>query len=121
MAISREFLSESTNGGYINVTASGSPGTLIHTATNTAGEKDEVWLWGVNNTGSDASLVIEWAGTDDVEDITQVGIPSSNGRQLLVAGETIAGGLVIRAYSDHPSATISGVNIGGNVNRLSNG
>jgi len=121
MTISREFLSESTNGGYINVTASGSPGTLIHTATSTVGEKDEVWLWGVNNTASPASLVIEWSGVDDVTDITQVGIPSANGRQLLVAGETIAGGLEVKVYTDQLTATTSGVNIGGNVNRMSNG
>jgi hypothetical protein len=119
MAITREFLSESTNGGYINVTTSGSPGTLIHTSTSTAGEKDEVWLWGVNNAGSTASVIIEWAGTNDVTDIQQVGIPSANGDQLLIAGKTIAGGLAIRAYSTHPTASVSGVNIGGHVNRIS--
>jgi len=119
--ISREFLSESTNGGYINVTASGSPGTLIHTSTAVAGEKDEVWLWGVNNTANEASLVIEWAGVDDVANITQVGIPSANGRQLLIAGETIAGGLEIKVYSNQLVAASSGINIGGNVNRMSDG
>jgi hypothetical protein len=117
--ISREFLSESTNGRYINVTTSGTPGTLIHTATSTAGEKDEVWLWGTNNTGASATVAIEWGGTDDVADINQVGMSPANGRQLLVAGETIAGGLSIRAYSTHPSASVSGVNIGGHVNRIS--
>ena len=119
MAISREFLSESTDGSYINVTTSGSPGTLIHTATSTAGEKDEVWLWGTNNTGSAASVAIEWAGTDTNTDLSQVGIPAAAGRQLLIAGETIAAELAVRGYSDFPTATVSGVNVGGHVNRIS--
>lgn len=119
MVISREFLSASTNGRYVNVVASGSPGTLIHTATSTVGEKDEIWLWGVNNDAGNASVVIEWGGVDDVTDIQQVGIPSANGDQLLVAGKTIAGGLDIRAYTTHAIATTSGVNIGGHVNRIS--
>lgn len=117
MTISREFLSASTNGRFVNVTASGSPGTLVHTATSTGNQKDEVWLWGVNNTASSASVIIEWGGTDDVLDVQTVGIPAAQGDQLLVAGRTLAGGLSIRAYSDHASATVSGVNIGGHINR----
>jgi hypothetical protein len=121
MAITREFLSESTNGGYINVTASGSPGTLIHTATSTVGEKDEVWIWGVNNTANTADVIIEWGGVDDVLNVTQVGMPSATGRQLLVAGESLAGGLEVKVFSDQLSAMSSGINVGGNVNRMSNG
>ena len=117
--ITREFLSESTNGDYINVTTSGTPGTLVHIATSTGGERDEVWLWGTNNTDVTASLVIEWGGTDDVTNVNKVGMPPAQGRQLLAAGETLAGGLNVRAYSDHASATISGVNIGGHTNRSS--
>jgi hypothetical protein len=101
------------------VTVSGTPGVLLHTATNTAGEKDEVWLWGTNNTNDTASLIIEWAGTDGNTDISQVGIPAAQGRQLLIAGETLGGGLNIRAFSTFPSAVVSGVNIGGHVNRIS--
>ena len=117
--ITREFLTEGANGAFVNVTASGSPGTLIHTATNTGGEKDELWLWGVNNAAPTADVVIEWAGTDDVTDIQQVGIPPANGDQLLIAGKTIAGGLEVRAYTTHAVATVSGLNVGGHVNRIS--
>jgi len=117
-AITREFLSEGANGAYINLTASGTPGDLIHTATNTAGEADEVWLWGVNNTLSDASVAIEWGGTDDVTDRLTVGIAAAEGEQLLIAGRTLAGGLAVRAFSNTASATVSGVNIGGHVMRI---
>lgn len=116
--ISREFLSASLNGRFISVVASGSPGTLIHTATNVADEKDEIWLWGTNNTGADAAVTIEWGGTSDTADISKVAIPASQGRQLLIAGETLAGGLNVRVFSDHASATVSGVVIGGHVNRI---
>jgi len=115
--ISREFLSESTNGRYVNITASASPGNIIHTAINDGNQKDEVWLWGVTNAGTNSSVIIEWGGLDDVEDIMSVGIPAANGEQLLMAGRTLAGGLEIRAYTNHAVATTSGLNIGGHVNR----
>jgi len=117
-SIDREFLSQGTNGAYINITASGSPGDLIHTATSTGNEKDEVWLWGVNNTSATASLVIEWAGTDSNTDVSKVGVVAAAGEALLVAGRSLAGGLEVRAYTDFTSATISGVNIGGHINRF---
>lgn len=117
--LSREFLSESTNGNYINVVTSGSPGTLVHTATAEAGEKDEVWLWGVNNTADIASVTIEWGGTDTNTDVTKVGMPASQGRQLLIAGESLAGGLTVRVFADTDTATASGINLGGHVNRIS--
>lgn len=115
--ISREFLTQSTTGRYVNITTSGSPGTLLHTATNTGNEKDEVWLWAVTNAGTDGSVVIEWGGQDDVKDLLNVGVPAGNGEQLLVAGRTLAGGLEVRAYVNHAVATVSGLNIGGHVNR----
>ena len=115
--IAREFLTEGTSGIYVNITASGSPGTLIHTATNTGNEKDEIWLWGVTNAGTSSSVVIEWGGLDDVTDILSVGIPAANGEQLLVAGRALAGGLEVRAYVNHAIASVSGLNIGGHVNR----
>ncbi len=117
-AITREFLTGSTNGTFINITTSGTPGDLLHTATNTAGETDEIWLWAVNNSPNTASVVIEWGGTDDVTDVSNVGISAAQGEQLLVAGRSLAGGLVVRAYTDFTTATVSGVNIGGHVNRI---
>ena len=116
-SIAREFLTESTNGRYVNITTSGSPGTLIHTAINTGNEKDEVWLWGVTNAGTDSSVVIEWGGQDDVTDVLNVGVPAGDGEHLLIAGRALAGGLEVRAYVNHAIATVSGLNIGGHVNR----
>jgi hypothetical protein len=115
--ISREFLSEGTNGLYVNITASGSPGNVIHTAINAGNQKDEIWLWGVTNAGTNSSIIIEWGGLDDVTDILSVGMPAANGEQLLVAGRSLAGGLEVRAYVNHAVASVSGLNIGGHVNR----
>ena len=42
--ITKTLLSGSTNGRQIKVAATATPGTTIHTATNTAGQMDEVWL-----------------------------------------------------------------------------
>lgn len=114
----REDLSQGADGAYVNVAVSGTPGVLIHTATSTAGEKDEVWLWGVNNTLADASVAIEWGGTDDVLNRLTVGIPAAEGEQLLIAGRTLSNGLEVRAFSNAASATASGINLGGHINRI---
>lgn len=117
-SITKEFLSNSTNGRHINLTTSGTPGTLIHTATSMADQKDEVWLYANNTFASTANLTVEWGGTNNPDDLLQVGIPSQQGDVLVVAGKPLAGGVAVRAYSDATAAASSGINISGWVNRI---
>jgi len=117
--ISKEYLSASDHGRHINITISGSPGTLIHTTTADPNSKDEIWLYGVNNASDEAILFVEWGGTDPVENLHTVGIPASQGDVLIIAGKVLGSGLAVRAYSDHATATSSGINISGWVNRQS--
>ena len=69
----KEFLSGSNNGRPIKVAAAVTPGTLIHTADNSA--KDEIWLYAVNNDTADRLLTIEFGGVTDPDDLIIQTIP----------------------------------------------
>lgn len=113
---SRIVLSGSTSGLPIPVAAIATPGTLIHTATSSAGSTDEVYLWVSNVTGAAATITIEWGGvTDPANHICKaVSIPANSGPTSIVNGVALSGGLAIRAFS----GTASALNISGHVNRI---
>ena len=112
----RVVLSGSTNGLPIPVAATATPGTSIHTVTSSVNGSDEVYLWVSNVTGSAATLTVEWGGvTDPGSLITKaLSIPANSGPTLLANGISLAGGLVIRAFS----GTASALNITGYANRI---
>ena len=49
---SKQFLSQSTNGKSINITATGSSTTTLHTTQTSSSVIDEVWLYATNLTNS---------------------------------------------------------------------
>jgi hypothetical protein len=116
MSITRELLSGSTNGRPINVSATATPGTLIHTASSTSGQKDELYLWVSNTTGSAATLTLEWGGVTDPDDllVKAYSVPLNSGPVLVANGLTLNGGVVVRAFS----GTGDALNITGYVNRI---
>lgn len=107
-------LSGSTNGRNIKVVQTATAGTLIHTATNTAGEFDEVWLWATNTSTSAVKLTLELGGVTSPDDLKEVTIPAEAGDVLVLPGIRFNGGVVIRAFA----ASANVINISGNVNRL---
>ncbi len=112
--ITKTLLSGSSNGRHIKVGATATPGTLLHTATNTAGQMDEVWLWAVNSDTSNRKLTIELGGTTSPDDTIEVTIPSESGLVLVVPGLVLNGGVVVRAFS----ASADVLMISGFVNRI---
>lgn len=114
---SRVLLSGSTSGRAIPVAATGTPGTLLHTAVTGVAAYDEIYLWVSNVTGSSATLTIEWGGVSDPGDhLTKAySVPANSAPLLVCAGVVMNGGLVIRAFS----GTASALNITGYVNRIS--
>jgi len=112
--ITKTLLSGSTNGRQIKVAATATPGTTIHTATNTAGQMDEVWLWAVNSDTSNRKLTVELGGTTSPDDTIEVTIPAESGLVLVVPGLVLNGGVAIRAFA----ATADVVLISGFVNRI---
>ncbi len=111
----KRFFSESTNGQGIEVTASSSPGTLIHTAVSGTTSFDEIWLY-VNNvadpSSGDGFLVIEWgAASPSAVDLR---MPGEAGLILVIPGLVLNNSGTIRVYEALPPA----LRIFGYVNRI---
>lgn len=111
-----QLLSGSTNGRPIPVAATATPGTLLHTATSTAGAFDEVYLWVSNVTGTLATLTIEWGGVTDPGShmVKALDVPAKTTSIPIATGQRVTGGVEIRAFS----GTAGALNITGNVNRI---
>lgn len=105
-------LSGSTSGKLIEVVATGTPGTIIHTAD--VSNLDEVYMYAENKTGADITLTIEWGGVL-AADLIQVKVNKlDKGLVLVLPGGIITGGLIVRAFS--PVA--SQIRILGWINRI---
>ncbi len=110
-------LSGSTDGKMIQVAATASAGTTIHTGSTTATTFDEIWLYAVNSDTTSRKLTIEWGGTSAPADLIEFTVPAESGLYLIVPGLVIKGNataLVVRAFC----ATASVVNVAGYVNRI---
>lgn len=105
-------LSASTNGAGVKVVATATPGTLIHTATATAGQVDEIWLWAYNSDSANATLFIEWGSDTDLP--RKVTIPLQSGLVPVIPGLLLQAGLTVRMYAS--GANI--IKVDGFVNRI---
>ena len=112
---SKRALSGSTNGKQIKVTATATPGTLIHTAVSGEADFDEIWLWAVNSNATNVKLTIEFGGTTSPDDTIEVYIPGESGLVLVVPGLILQNSLEVRAFADIADAIM----ISGFVNRIS--
>lgn len=115
--MTKEILSGSTDGRQILVVATGTPGTLIHTAD--ADERDEIWIWAENHDTSDRDLTIEWGGVTDPNDLTETQLPLQftnlkEGKILIIPGWILQNGLIVRAFGSAASI----ITIQGYVNRI---
>jgi len=108
----KEFLSGSTSGAAIDVAATATPGTLIHTAHATA--TDEVWIYAFNTAAAKRTLTIEFGGTAGKDLITCELAATGCGAVLMVPGNILTGSLVVRAFA----SAANDVSILGWVNRI---
>jgi hypothetical protein len=94
-------LSGSTDGMGILVAATGSPGTLIHTAVTgtTVGTFDEVWLWAYNADTANRTLTIEFGDATAPTHNIKLSIPFQQGLVLVVPGFILQNGNTVRAFS----------------------
>lgn len=107
-------LSGSTNGRGIAVSASATPGTLIHTATSSTTYQDEVWIYAINTSTTAVKLTVEYGGTSTSDQI-ELTIAGEAGLVLVSPGLVLQNSLVVRAFA----GTASVINIFGYVNRVS--
>lgn len=111
---SKQLLSGSTNGRFIKVAATSSPGDLIHTASATA--VDEIILSAWNSDTADRVLTVQFGDNADLLAIT---IPPGIGMLFVIPQEAhaiLTGGLIVRAYAD----VTNKVYVGGCCNRITN-
>ena len=117
MAITKQFLSGSTNGKPVQITgtASGSQNT-IHTAVSGTSSIDEVWLWATNNSGTDAVLTLAIGTTATTGELIldEVTITANTTPTPILAGWIVNNSVTITAFT----TTGSDVNIVGFVNRI---
>lgn len=108
-------LSASTNGRPIPLATIASPGDLIHTATATAGELDEVYLWATNTDAAAQTLTIELGGTTAGDRIVNaVSFPANSQPIQIVPGIRMSNAAEVRAFCSLAGAFV----ITGYVNRI---
>lgn len=110
-------LSGSTDGRMIKVTATGTPGTTIHTATSgtsAADDYDEVYLWAVNSDTTVRKVTIEFGGVTAPDDLIEVFVEAESGPVLIIPGWVLQNSLVVRAFA----STANVVMVTGYVNRI---
>lgn len=110
--------SVSSKGEPTVVVATGSPGTLVHTAVDDPEEVtvDEIFIWATNNSGTDVQLTLEFGGLGATYYLVEV-IPSTEGPILIVPGWPVWAGMNIRAFC----AVSESVSLSGFVNRIRHG
>lgn len=113
-AFTKKKFSSSTNGKPINITATASTGTSIHTADSDSGDWDEIWMYASNISGSDVLLTVEFGGTGTSNEI-DITVPA-NSIVTVIPGCILGGAasLNVTAYA----GTTAVINVFGFVNAL---
>jgi hypothetical protein len=110
-------LSASVDGRGIKVSATASPGTLIHQALNSVAvnEWDEVTIRVVNQSVNTVKLSIEWGGTS-VDDQVELTVPGESGFITVIPGHVLQNGVGVRAFASVADVLV----VHGFVNRYEN-
>ena len=115
--ISKQILSGSSQGKPIQVSATGSSGTAIHTTPTSSTVIDEIWLYATNNDTIQRNLTIEYGATGSASEIS-VAIPSKSGLSLVLTGLILTGdGVNSSNVTAYASAT-NVISLMGYVNRI---
>lgn len=112
--VTKDKLSESTNGRQIKVAATGTPGTTIHTACSGTANWDEIWLYATNNDTADIVLTIEYGGTTSPDDLNVVTIPARSGLVHICPGLILQNSLLVKAFAGISNKVM----ISGYVNKI---
>lgn len=97
----------------VTVTTNGTAQT-IHTATNTTGEADDIWLQAVNNTAATVRLTLLKGGVTEPDQAVIVDIPPAGSLPTRIFdGVPLKGGLILKCYA----ASANAITLDGWVNR----
>lgn len=110
---SRTGLSGSTNGKPIQIAATATLGTTVHTAVSSTSTWDVLTLFATNTSASSVQLTIEWGAAGTANNII-VQIPGQAGNFPIVSNGMIQNGLLVTAFA----GTTNVINITGYVNTI---
>lgn len=105
-------LSASTNGRYIQITATASSGTLVHTSVSGTSRWDKVWLYGANTSTAQVAVTVEFGGTGTSNNVVTL-VPAQS-QANLIYGIPLQNGLTVNVYAATPSV----INVGGYVEQV---
>jgi len=105
-------LSGSTDGKLIQVTATGTPGTVIHTAVTGTTQLDEPIIYAVNNHTAAVALEIEFGDATATTNVV-VTIPADSGQFQICKNLVLQNAQIIRCFA----GTAGVIAIGGKVLR----
>lgn len=108
-------LSGSTDGKPIVVAATGTPGTLIHTAVAGTTNYDEIWLWLTNVSGGDVLCTVEYGDALGASNI-KYSVIALDGLKCVLPGVVLQNGATVRVFA----GTASAINAVGFVNNIVN-
>lgn len=114
--VTKEKLSNSTNGRQIIVAATATTGTSIHTAVSGTSQWDEIWIWCTNSSTTSVKLTIEFGGTTSPNDLIEITIPPESGPIPVVPGLILQNGVAVTAFAGTANVLL----ISGFVNRITN-
>jgi hypothetical protein len=114
--------SGSTQGEPVKVTATGTPGTLIHTTGVSATVVDRIFLWAINTqaaaTASTVLATVEFGGATAPDFNIPVPISGQGGPQMICDGFPLLGNGVTALTVKVFAATTAVINIVGYVLRI---
>jgi hypothetical protein len=110
----KAILSGSTSGKGVQVVATATAGTLIHTAVAGGSALDEIWLYAVNTSSSSVKLTIEFGGASAPADNIEVTVLPEAGLVTVLPGLLLNGALTVKAFA----GTASVITIHGFVNKI---
>jgi len=110
---SRSALSASVNGKQVQIAATATLGTTVHTAVAGTSSWDVLTLFATNTSASAVVLTLEWGAAGAANNIV-VSIPGQSGNFPIVSNGMIQNGLLITAFA----GTTNVVLISGYVNHI---
>ena len=114
-AFTRFILSGCVDGLPIKLTATATPGTLIHTATAVGGQIDHLYIFASNLDAAERTVTIEWGGTTDPDHLMGklVGIPAQSSNFPIALGQPLLNGKILRMFASVANV----ITVTGRVNR----
>jgi hypothetical protein len=103
----KRLLSGSTDGKGIKLSATSTPGTLLHTAVAGTSALDEIWLWIINSHTENVIVTVEFGGTSSPDNTIQFTVLRQDGLKLILPGLLLQNGQAVRAFASTANVLVA--------------